>query len=169
MSLIEHRFLIQEKDYNRACQRITRFLERYELLSYDRLKFEARDSLPAFHPRFWKALQEAQERNRQVIRDLFRDLAREGYRELFDLALLPQGYLSKIFHTLAHLLDGFLGIDSYFYNLEEDSHWVSRRLERKIQTQPEGFWLVKLYGYTEVSEPRFELLKPPSRQLKNAD
>src|SRR4030043_54062 len=63
---------------------------------------------------------------------------------LKDLQELPQGYKSKILHVITHLLDGFFGIDTYFYNLEEDSHWVSEELKEKIKTNPPIFWLLSL-------------------------
>ena len=41
-----------------------------------------------------------------------------------DFHNIKQGYLSKTLHILSHFLDGFIGIDSYFYNLIDDSHWL---------------------------------------------
>ena len=45
-------------------------------------------------------------------------------------------------HVITHLLDGFFGIDSYFYNLVEDSHWVSEELRATIKTSPSRYWLI---------------------------
>ncbi len=49
---------------------------------------------------------------------------------------MPQGYKSKMLHVITHFLDGFFGIDTFFYNLEEDSHWVSEELQKKIAEAP---------------------------------
>jgi hypothetical protein len=58
------------------------------------------------------------------------------------LLTLKQGYATKILHTLTHLLDGFIGIDSAFYNLVEDSHWVSGELAEAIRVAGAEYWLV---------------------------
>ncbi len=160
MPVFEHYFLIQSIDFESACDHITRFLESYALLSYDHLKFDREGSRRASDPGFTALLEILQQRNKEIIKQFLNELFQEGYAEIFDLAEIPQGYLSKIFHTLAHLLDGFLGIDSYFYNLEEDSHGISPQLKRKLLEIPDRFWLIKVYGFTEIEEPRFEVLKP---------
>jgi len=43
------------------------------------------------------------------------------------------------------MLDGFIGIDSVFYNLAEDSHWLSAPLRKTIEQHPEHYWLVPLW------------------------
>ena len=60
-----------------------------------------------------------------------------------DLNDMGQGYKSKILHTLTHFLDGFFGIDTCFYNLEEDSHWLSDGLAAEIKKYPKKFWLLR--------------------------
>jgi hypothetical protein len=62
-----------------------------------------------------------------------------------DLLALKPGYPSKVLHILTHMLDGFIGIDSAFYNLVEDSHWLSEPLRTTILRNPEGYWLVPLW------------------------
>ncbi|HFC97912.1 MAG TPA: hypothetical protein ENJ40_05590 [Thermosulfurimonas dismutans] len=165
MPVFEHYFLVKAESFEEATHRVTRFIERYELLSYDTLEFFPEDSFPATHPRFYEILARVEEKNRKTVREFLSELAREGYGRFENLAEIPQGYLSKLFHTIAHLLDGFMGIDSHFYNLVEDSHWVSPALRKKLQESPHDFWLIRLLGHTEISEPRFELLNP-ERLLK---
>ncbi len=160
MPAFEHYFLVRAENLEEAIRRVARFIERYELLSYDDLEFFPEDSFPATHPRFFETLARAEAENRKTLRELLSELAREGYGRFESLAEVPQGYLSKLFHTIAHLLDGFMGIDSYFYNLVEDSHWVSPALRKKLQESPQDFWLIRLLGHTEITEPRFELLNP---------
>jgi hypothetical protein len=67
---------------------------------------------------------------------------------LGDLESLPQGYQSKTLHTLTHLLDGFFGIDSHFYNLIEGSHGVSAGLRGKIDSSPGGYMLLAVRAST---------------------
>ena len=69
-------------------------------------------------------------------------LREEGIDTLEQLLDLEQGYETKILHTLTHMLDGFIGIDSFFYNLIEDSHTVSRTLKNTISEFPNEHWLV---------------------------
>jgi hypothetical protein len=69
-------------------------------------------------------------------------LKEEGVTSLDQLPELEQGYVTKILHTLTHLLDGFIGIDSVFYNLVEDSHRVSAGLSDAIRANPADYWLV---------------------------
>jgi len=166
MQGFEHYFLIQSQDFDSACLKIRKFLDKYELLSYDRLEFDLRHSKNGLDPGFKDLLKEIQARNRKIIKNLLEEIYQEGYTRIEDLAEIPQGYLSKIFHTLAHLLDGFLGIDSCFYNLEEDSHWISPKMEVELSRNPESFWLIKVYGFTDIPEPRFEILSPPSKRIK---
>ena len=53
---------------------------------------------------------------------------------------------------MAHLLDGFFGIDSQFYNLPEDSHWLGESLRKQIETGPAEFWLVRVAATLESKE-----------------
>ena len=82
--------------------------------------------------------------NRKVVAELLQNLKEEGFADVDDLKGVEKGYVSKIFHTIAHLLDGFIGIDSRFYNLEEDSHGVSRDLKRKIHISPQNYWILSV-------------------------
>ncbi len=70
----------------------------------------------------------------------------EGVSLLNDLENMPQGYRTKMLHVITHLLDGFFGIDSYFYNLEEDSHQVSEELKKKMAGELTDYWLLPVEG-----------------------
>ena len=74
------------------------------------------------------------------------NLKQEGFTALDDIQSLEKGYLSKILHTIAHLQDGFIGIDSRFFSLVEDSHGISRDLPQKIAAAPENYWILRLKG-----------------------
>jgi hypothetical protein len=60
------------------------------------------------------------------------------------LSELPQGFRTKMLHVITHFLDGFFGIDTYFYNLEEDSHWVSEQARRRIREAPSDYRLLSV-------------------------
>lgn len=81
--------------------------------------------------------------NRQLVGELLGELGEGGFEKLTDLLEMRQGYESKLLHSITHLLDGFFGVDTVFYNLEEDSHGISDRLVMAIKANPAGFWLVE--------------------------
>ena len=98
--------------------------------------------------------------NYQVTGELLKSLRDEGFETLADLQGLEKGYLSKILHTVAHLQDGFIGVDSRFYNLEEDSHNVSRDLRQKILAAPSSYWILRVIGrIASASEDPFDALR----------
>ena len=80
--------------------------------------------------------------NDSFARRMLAHLKEEGVTSLEQLPDLPQGYVTKVLHTLTHLLDGFIGIDSVFYNLVEDSHRISTELMASLRTAPANYWLV---------------------------
>jgi len=83
--------------------------------------------------------------NRTFCSALLKELQETGLTELEDLLAIQPGYPSKLLHILTHMLDGFIGTDSVFYNLVEDSHWLSEPLRSTIQQNPESYWLVPVW------------------------
>jgi len=128
-----------------ACKRnVLHFFQTYQLVRYAQIKILKDDSLPASSPEFWDKIEKAILENRLVLKQLLKELEDEGITTLKDLEKLPQGYKSTMLHTATHFLDGFFGVDTYFYNLVEDSHWVSRELTQKMQFSPAHYWLLAL-------------------------
>ncbi len=83
---------------------------------------------------------------------LVETLKDEGVETLDGLVQMEEGYLTKLLHTLTHLLDGFIGVDSVFYNLVEDSHRISRTLKMSVDTECEKYWLIPVRtGMLEAS------------------
>ncbi len=154
---ISHTLLTRADGRRQAEERVRVFFRDYELVFYERILIDGSDIIPATSPSFMEEAERGMDENREVITKLLDQLSDEGYAALPDLGQIPQGYLSKVFHTLAHLLDGFFGVDSRFYNLEEGSHWVSRRLVKQIQAAPDRFWLVRALGsISDVEDSRFK-------------
>ena len=158
---INHLFLTPGSSPENSRQRVSRFLDRSQLVRYAAVAFLPSRTISGDQAGFNETLDAGLARNRAALDELLGELAIEGFRDLADLASTPQGYPSKLLHTVAHLVDGFFGIDSAFYNLAEDSHRVSAALRQKIQRQPTGFWLVGLTGSSEVpdGDPVNELRK----------
>ncbi len=158
--LVEHLFLVGAQDQKSAVSRVKNFLSRYQLVAYEKVEI-----LPEVYqpdtPTFWERLKEGIARNRAFLEEGLKTLYNEGFKKVLELKDLPQGYLSKELHVVVHFLDGFFGVDSSFYNLEEDSHWVSRHLQQTLRNNPKEFWLIKVRASSLTEEPLFERLKRP--------
>jgi len=157
---ISHDILLAGSDFESCSQRVERFFERTTLIHYDELLVLQDESLNGSNEKFQARLRENLTANQKVVAELLRNLKEEGFAGIDDLRNIEKGYVSKIFHTIAHLLDGFIGIDSRFYNLEEDSHGVSRDLERKIHTSPQKYWMLRVKGHiAPAGEDPFDALR----------
>ena len=106
------------------------------------------ESLTAEDPRFPGRLEDALAENSRRVRAFLEELHGEGVDTLMQLETLPQGYQSKTLHTVTHLLDGFFGIDSFFYNLVEGSHGISDELRKKIAAEPAAYMLIAVKAST---------------------
>ncbi len=159
--LVDHLFLVKAQDFNEACERIRRFLKKYQLVAYESISFKE-NGLQPFNPLFWQTLEEGLCRNKAFVKENLKLLHDEGFEKTLDLQDIPQGYLSKQLHVIVHFLDGFFGIDSFFYNLIEDSHWLSKGLYQELKVNPNLFWLVKVRASSLAEEPLFEKIKHPS-------
>ncbi|MCF8056814.1 MAG: hypothetical protein K9K37_09255 [Desulfocapsa sp.] len=137
-------FLVEEDTYAQGCERVTHFLDKSALVTYENISFTPDHSCSASDDMFWAMVDKGLEKNRQSVIGLINELQESGYSTLTELAAMEQGYESKILHTLVHLLDGFIGIDSAFYNLIEDSHLLSTSLRRKIKQRPKHYQLIQI-------------------------
>ncbi|KPJ99561.1 MAG: hypothetical protein AMJ60_04675 [Desulfobacterales bacterium SG8_35] len=143
---ISHDILSAGSDFRSCRQRVRRFFDRTMLVRYDEVLVVENESINGAEKNFLARIQEGIKANQGVVRELLANLQEEGFIMLHDLQGLEKGYLSKILHTVAHLQDGFIGIDTRFYNLEEDSHGVSRDLQQKIAVTPENYWILQVKG-----------------------
>jgi hypothetical protein len=137
-------FLVEVESYQKGCKKVIYFLDKTALVKYDSIEFNPDLSCSASDQKFWAMVDSGLRKNRQSVTDLIDELQKSGYSQLVDLAEMKQGYESKIMHILVHLLDGFIGIDSSFYNLIEDSHQISDSLRLKIKQSPENYWLLQI-------------------------
>lgn len=137
-----HIFLVQAERRQDAVSQVIHFLQTTELVSYGLLKVEETGVMVGNNDAFWDVLNRGVERNRQFSSQLLKELQQNGVHEVTDLLTISLGYPSKLLHILAHMMDGFVGIDSFFYNLVEDSHWLGNGLETVIRKTPDQFWLI---------------------------
>jgi hypothetical protein len=157
---ISHDILIAGSDFESCRQRVKQFFGRTMLIRYDEVLVMENDSLNGTEKNFWGRIQEGLAANQKVLGEFLANLKAEGFMTLDDLKSLEKGYLSKILHTIAHLQDGFIGIDSRFYNFEEDSHGVSRDTQKKISATPENYWIIRVKGkIAPMSEDPFDALR----------
>ncbi len=144
-----HELLVKGPDFETCSQKVALFFEKNMLVRYDRIRVDEQDSVPAHSKEFHARLDAVMTENRQAIKDIVASLKDEGFADLEKWHRMGQGYVSNTVHTLAHLLDGFFGIDSRFYNLIDDSHLVSEQLSQKIDNNPQLYWLIKIEGNSE--------------------
>lgn len=140
----QHEILVKGPDFESCRKKVLHFFEKYQLVRYSSIRVIENESVSASGSGFDKRLRKAILKNRKILHDLIKELRGEGFTMLEDLNVLPQGYQSKVLHVITHFLDGFFGIDTYFYNLEDDSHWVSEEFQGKIKASPSHYWIITL-------------------------
>ncbi|MBU0968118.1 MAG: hypothetical protein KKA54_17270 [Proteobacteria bacterium] len=146
-----HMLLVTGQSYESCRDNVLRFFHNTILVKYDRVDVIAEESVSALQDEFKEKLAEGMGQNRQRVQQLLGELRHEGFGDLGKWLAMPQGYPSKTVHEIAHLLDGFFGIDSAFYNLIDDSHWVSDTLLQEIGANPQRYWLIRADGRSQVA------------------
>ncbi|WP_310601290.1 hypothetical protein [Desulfobulbus sp.] len=139
---ISHYFLVRSQSAALAGRHVERYLANNQLIDYAEFFIRVEEILNGQDALFRQTLEYGMAANDKFARRMLDHLKEEGVRTLDQLLEVQQGYVTKVLHTLTHLLDGFIGIDSVFYNLVEDSHWLSEALSENIRTHPALFWLV---------------------------
>ena len=147
-----HLLLVEGENFELCRDHVLQFFHKNVLVKYDRLTVVADASLAALQDDFMPQLEAGLEKNRQLVQQLLAELQQEGFGDLGRWQQMPQGYLSKTVHEIAHLLDGFFGVDSAFYNLLDDSHWVSAQRQQEIRRRPERYWLIRAEGSSHVPQ-----------------
>lgn len=147
-----HSFLAEADDVQEAMHKVRHFFATTVLVRYDEVLMAEENGWSAADDSFGAELELGVSRNRQLLKELLAELGDEGFADLDRWETMPQGYLSKTVHAAAHMLDGFFGVDSAFYNLIDDSHWVSQPLRARIRQNPSRFWLVKAVGISRRPE-----------------
>jgi hypothetical protein len=139
-----HILLIKGPDQETCRDRALNFFAKNFLVKYDTVNVVDDRSFAADNHLFWEIIDEGTKGNQLVLAKLVQELRESGFEKITDLPRMDQGYESKTLHTITHLLDGFFGIDSCFYNLEEDSHWLSEQLGATIRKQPQNFRILTM-------------------------
>jgi hypothetical protein len=148
----QHKVLVAGESFAHCTQQVHRFFDLTSLVIYDCIEVRREQSCSGLDAIFPAKLEEAVNENRRLVREFTADLEKAGVRGTADLPAVEQGFVSKTLHILAHFLDGFVGIDSHFYNLLDDSHWLPPRTAAAIIENPGRHWLVHLDCYSASPE-----------------
>lgn len=164
METIYHYFLV-DGNLEEAKHKVLHFLDKYQLVRYDFYEIDEDQIFSVCDDKFKEKLDFCIKQNYQVLNKFIDIIQNEGFDSLKDLLKLPQGYLSKVVHLIAHFLDGFFSIDSFFYNLIEESHWISNKLRNKLEVSQEGYYIIGVKAYFKEPYYKFEDLMPSKFML----
>ncbi len=139
---VSHIFLVQEEDCQAGKELVFRYLDRNPLITYADMLVRDEEVMNGAGDRFWSTVEQGIRKNMDFASSMLTILKDEGVQSLDDLLTMKEGYLTKVLHTITHMLDGFIGVDSIFYNMVEDSHRMSGQLRKNIQETPEHYWLI---------------------------
>ena len=149
---ISHLFLVEAESPQEGTEQVEHYLKGNQLITYSDLVIRPEEIIGSKEGRFWPMLEKGIAKNMDFALSLVETLKDEGVETLDGLVQMEEGYLTKLLHTLTHLLDGFIGVDSVFYNLVEDSHRISRTLKMSVDTECEKYWLIPVRtGMLEAS------------------
>ena len=150
--IARHKILVAGDSYQSCRNQVVDFFDRTQLVRYDRVRINKKESSPGNHQDFSSCVAEAIQNNRHILAGLIKDLENTGVKTTADLLTMPQGYPSKVLHILTHFLDGFIGIDTIFYNLIDDSHWLPEHTQKAMAEAPGGYWLIAVDCSSDTPE-----------------
>jgi hypothetical protein len=153
MQLISsHLILVSAPSIEKGCGQVQEFFLNSLLVRYDKIEIRIEKCHGGNDEEFNVALNNSIAANRKTLCNFIEEFKKTGFQTVNDLAKVEHGYPSKMLHIITHFLDGFIGIDSAFYNLIEDNHWISEETTRAIEATPKKFWLIHLDCYSETPE-----------------
>ncbi len=153
MNLIsQHKILLAGDSFDHCSQQVHRYFDLTSLVIYDCIETIQNKSFSGLDAVFFDQIARAESHNRQAVQNLIDELVKAKFQKTVDFQNIEQGYLSKTLHILSHLLDGFIGIDSYFYNLMDDSHWLPQTTAQAIHKNPKHYWLLHIDCFATTAE-----------------
>ncbi|MFV0438751.1 MAG: hypothetical protein ACK5PS_15340 [Desulfopila sp.] len=150
--IAQHKVLVAGNAFGNCRDQVLRFFDRTSLVRYDTIQVIDEQCCSGLDADFAVKVEAAERKNRETLKGLIRELQQTGARTIEDLERIELGYPSKVLHVISHLLDGFIGIDSHFYNLITDSHWLEKEVAREIAEDPGRYWLIHLDCYSDIPE-----------------
>ena len=142
---IEHDILVSAPDLETAERHIRLFFDKSQLVHYDTIEIDYESCANGSDTRFETLLSKGTDGNHEILAELLDKLQKEGEcKKLEDILVMPQGFQSKLLHTISHLLDGFFGVDTRFYDIDEISHWITENRKKQIDESPQSCWLLRV-------------------------
>ena len=141
---IKHVMLLSGPDRETCEHLVRRFFKKSQLVHYDSIAFDQHSIVNGSDPEFAQLLENAVAENHRKLGEFLAKLQQEGCTSLDDLLVLDQGFKSKLLHTMSHLLDGFFGIDSRFFDIDEISHWITANRRTQLEQSADRCWLVRV-------------------------
>jgi len=148
----QHKMLLAGDSFDHCSEQVHKFFDLTSLVIYDCIEAIENKSFSGLDAAFFNNIIEAETQNRQTVQALIDELVKADIHKTVDLQKVGQGYLSKTLHILSHFLDGFIGIDSYFYNLLDDSHWLLPPTAELIRRAPHQYWLLHIDCFATTAE-----------------
>ncbi len=146
--MAEHLILAEGENKEDCRTQVLQFFAKTSLVRYDQIDLDDKSIVNGTDPDFSMQLNKGVKKNRNVLDGLVKELGESGFERCDKFSVISQGYQSKLLHIIAHFLDGFIGIDTAFYNLIDDSHWLLGPTEKSITDKPERYWLFQLKCYS---------------------
>lgn len=148
----QHNILLGGESFAHCSDQVHKFFDLTSLVIYDCIEIKEDKSFSGLDVDFFQQIELAQQKNEQRIKRLIEELHQSGVKKTQDFINIEQGYISKTVHLLSHFLDGFIGIDSNFYNLLDDSHRLVADTRKIITQNPAHYWFLHVDGYTTTPE-----------------
>lgn len=148
----QHKILLAGDSLAHCQDQVKKYFDLTSLVIYDCIEIPENKCISGLDTAFLRLIRKAENRNKDSVRELTAELEEAGFTNSRDLINIQQGYVSKVFHILSHFLDGFIGIDSYFFNLLDDSHWLPDSTETMIKDDPARYWLLHLDCFSMTPE-----------------
>ncbi len=146
--IAQHKILVAGESFSNCCDQVHKFFDLTSLVMYDCIQVIDDKCRSGLDSDFFDIIATAETKNHTTVNNLIDELQQTGATRISDLRHLEHGYPSKVLHIVSHLLDGFIGIDSHFYNMLADSHWLAKDLQLDIEAKPEMFWLIHIDCYS---------------------
>lgn len=147
-----HIVLVSADDREKAYLQVQKFFKKTQLVHYDAIDILKEKSFSGTEKKFSTAMDAGIKKNRSTLNKFIQEFKNTGFETIADLNSVTHGYPSKLLHIITHFLDGFIGVDTTFYNLIEDSHWVSDETYALINNTPGHYWVITLNGYSETPD-----------------
>lgn len=148
----QHKVLLAGDSFDHCSEQVHKFFDLTSLVIYDCIETIETQSFSGLDAHFFERIAQAESRNRQTVQGLIDELVKAKITQTVDFQKIEQGYQSKTLHILSHFLDGFIGIDSYFYNLLDDSHWLPQVTANTIKKNPHHYWLLHVDCFATTAE-----------------